>query len=123
MRSRHVSMVKLVVFCFSYRLTAMILKTRKDETNYTYSGDFKLPDSNDCMIVAKVLVTSLEWSFWKMKRSKPLLISLTKERTSVTPTSFSSSTEGTHEPSKSLSDANKIFSENLITRSTIEYRH
>lgn len=52
---------RLVVLCFSYSYDSK--DQEKDKTNYTNSGDFKLPDSNDCMIVATVLATSWEWSF------------------------------------------------------------
>lgn len=61
MRSRYVSMVRLVVLCFSYSYD--FKDSEKDEMNDAYSGGFKLPDSNDCMIVATVLATSLKWSF------------------------------------------------------------
>lgn len=57
-------------------------KTHENRANkQTYRGDFEIPDSKDSIIFDTIRTVSTVVFVGKVNRSKPLLISLTSERT------------------------------------------
>lgn len=72
---------KCLIVCMSvHRYTNAIREQLY--TYITYSGAFDLPDSKDCIIFDTMSTTLGLWSPENVRRSNPLLVSLTSDRES-----------------------------------------